>query len=100
MVARHTAGNAGLDGILSHHTQRQLSRACGLLEYAITDHEYPLVVWAAGGVVQEHVQNSAAKLQAGGYAVLRGMYAPVTQMRAAVEACLGVVVDNRATGGI
>ena len=58
------------------------------------------MVWAAGGVVQEHVQNSAAKLQAGGYAVLRGMYAPVTQMRAAVEACLGVVVDNRATGGI
>ena len=40
-------------------------------------------------------QISAAKLQAGSYAVWMGMYAPVTQMRAAVEAA-GVVVDNRA----
>ena len=52
-------------------------------------------VWAAGEVVQEQVQISAAKLQPGSYAVWMGMYAPVTQMRAAVEAA-GVVVDNRA----
>ena len=52
-------------------------------------------VWAAGEVVQEQVQISAAKLQPGRYAVWMGMYAPVTQMRAAVEAA-GVVVDNRA----
>ena len=66
------------------------------LDHAITDHEYPPTVWAAGEVVQVHVQISAAKLQPGSYAVLMGMYAPVTQMRAAVEAGPGVVVDNRA----
>ena len=68
----------------------------GQLDHAITDHEYPPTVWAAGEVVQEQVQISAAKLQAGSYAVWMGMYAPVTQMRAAVEAGPGVVVDNRA----
>ena len=68
----------------------------GQLDHAITDHEYPPTVWAAGEVVQVHVQISAAKLQPGSYAVLMGMYAPVTQMRAAVEAGPGVVVDNRA----
>ena len=46
--------------------------------------------------VQEQVQISAAKLQAGGCAVWMGMYAPVTQMRAGVKAGHGVVVDNRA----
>ena len=51
-------------------------------------------VWAVGEVLQEQVQISAAKLQAGSYAVWMGMYAPVTQMRAALEAA-GVVVDNR-----
>ena len=67
----------------------------GQLDHAITDHEYPPTVWAAGEVVQEQVQISAAKLQPGSYAVWMGMYAPVTQTRAAVEAA-GVVVDNRA----
>ena len=67
----------------------------GQLDHAITDHEYPPTVWAAGEAVQEQAQMSAAKLQAGSYAVWMGMYAPVTQMRAAVEAA-GVVVDNRA----
>jgi len=43
-------------------------------------------VWAVGEVVQETVQISAAKLQPGSYAVWMGMYARVTQMRAAVEA--------------
>jgi len=38
---------------------------------------------------------SAAKLQAGSNAVCMGMYVPVTQMRARVEAGPGVVVDNR-----
>ena len=52
-------------------------------------------MWADGGVVQEQVQISAAKLQPRIYAVWMGMYAPVTQTRAAVEAA-GVVVDNRA----
>ncbi len=37
----------------------------GQLDHAITDHEYPLTVWAAGEVVQEQVQISAAKLQPG-----------------------------------
>jgi len=43
-------------------------------------------VWSSGEVVVDTVQISAAKPQAGSYAVLMGMYAPVTQMRAAVEA--------------
>ena len=68
----------------------------GQLDHAITDHEYPPTVWAAGEVVQEQVQISAAKLQPGSYAVWMGMYAPVTQMRAAIKAGPGVVVDNRA----
>ena len=38
---------------------------------------------------------SDAEQQPGSNAVWMGMYAPVTQMRAAVEAA-GVVVDNRA----
>ena len=52
-------------------------------------------MWAAGEVVQEQVQIRVAKLQPGSYAVWMSMYAPVTQMRAAVEAS-GVVVNNRA----
>ena len=43
-------------------------------------------MWAVGEVVQEHVQICGAKLQPGSYAVWMGMYAPVTQMRAVVEA--------------
>lgn len=52
-------------------------------------------MWAARELAQEHVQVSAAKLQLGSYAVLIGMYSPATQMRAAVEDGLCVVVDNR-----
>ncbi len=36
--------------------------------------------------MQEQVQISGAKLQAGSYAVWMGMYASLTQMRAVVEA--------------
>ena len=68
----------------------------GQLDHAIMDHEYPAPVWSAGEAVQEQVQISAAKLQPGSYAVWMGMYAPVTQMRAAIKAGPGVVVDNRA----
>ena len=63
---------------------------------AITEHVYGPTVWAAGEAVQEQAQMSAAKLQAGSYAVWMGMYAPVTQLRAAIKAGPGVVVDNRA----
>ncbi len=66
-----------------------------LLTPPITDHEYPPTVWTAGEAVQEQVQISDAKLQAGSNAVCMGMYVPVTQMRAGVEAGPGVVVDNR-----
>ena len=66
------------------------------LDHAITDREYPAPVWSAGEAVQEQVQITAAKLQAGSYAVWMGMYAPVTQMRAVVEAGPSVVVENRA----
>ncbi len=52
----------------------------------ITAHEYPPTRWAVGEVVQETAQISAAKLQPDSYAVWMGMYAPVTKMRAAVEA--------------
>ena len=41
-------------------------------------------------------QISAAKLQAGGYAMWMGMRAPVTKRRAAVEVWHGVVVENGA----
>ncbi len=68
----------------------------GQLDHAITDHEYPPTVWAAGEAVQEQVQISAAKLQAGSNAVWMGTYAPVIGMRAIGEAGPGVVVDNRA----
>ena len=67
---------------------------------AIPELEFDQTVWAAGDVVQEHVQISAAKLQPGSYAVWMGMCAPVTQMRAVVEAGPGVVVENRATVGV
>ena len=63
---------------------------------AIPELEFDQTVWAAGDVVQEQVQITAAKLQAGSYAVWMGMYALVTQMRAVVEAGPGVVVENRA----
>ena len=66
-----------------------------LLTPPITDHEYPLTVWTAGEAVQEQVQRSTAKLQPGISAVYMGMYASVIQMRAAVEAGPGVVVENR-----
>ena len=53
-------------------------------------------MWAVGEVVQEHVHICGAKLQPGSYAVWMGMYAPVTQMRAAVEAGPVIAVDYRA----
>ena len=68
----------------------------GQLDHAITNHEYPPTVWAAGEVVQEHVQTSAAKPQAGSNAVWMGMYSPVTQMRAAVESGPVMAFDYRA----
>ena len=58
------------------------------------------MVWSAGEAVQEHVQISAAKLQAGSYAVWMGMYALVIEMRAIGEAGPGVVVEHRATVGV
>ncbi len=67
----------------------------GQLDHAITDREYPPPVWSAGEVGQETVHISAAKLQPGCNAVWMGMYALVTQMRAAVKAGTGVVVENR-----
>ena len=66
----------------------------------ITEHAYPLMVRAAGEVVQEQVQISGAKLQLGSNAVCMGMYAPVIEMRAIGEAGHGVVVDNCATVGV
>ena len=62
---------------------------------AITDREYPPMVWTAGEAVQEQAQMSAAKLQPGCNAVWMGMYALVTQMRAGVKVWHGVVVYNR-----
>ena len=46
--------------------------------------------------MQEQVQMSAAKLQVVSNAVCMGMYAPVIEMRAVVEAGPSVVVENRA----
>ena len=96
MVVRCRACYGGLDGILPHHTSANYAELVGQLDHAITDREYPPMVWSHGEVVVDTVQICAAKLQAGSYAVWMGMYAPLTQMRAAVEAGLGVVVENRA----
>ena len=59
---------------------------CGRCPIVLSWECIPPTVWAAGEVVQEQVQISAAKLQAGSSAVWMGMDAPVNQMRAAVEA--------------
>ena len=45
-------------------------------------------------MVQEQVQIRAAKPQAGSYAVYIGMYAPATQMHAAVEARYDQLLHN------
>ena len=66
----------------------------GQLDHAITDREYPPMVWSHGEVVVDTVQIGAAKLQAGSYAVWMGMYAPVIEMRGGVKVWHGVVVDN------
>ena len=63
---------------------------------AITEHVYGPTVWTAGEAVQEQAQMSAAKLQPGCNAVWVGMYALVTQMRAAVKVVSSTVGDNRA----
>ena len=41
----------------------------GQLDHSNTEHAYALTVWAVGEVVQETVQLSSARLQAGSYAV-------------------------------
>ena len=86
MVVRCRACYGGLDGILPHHTSANYAELVGQLDQSITDREYPPMVWSHGEVVVDTVQICAAKLQAGSYAVWMGMYAPLTQMRAVVEA--------------
>ena len=54
------------------------------------------LVWAAGEIGQEHVQFSAAQLEAGTYSAWMGRCALVMQMCASVEAGPGALVDNRA----
>lgn len=66
----------------------------GQMDQAITAHAYPPTVWSADEVVEDQVQISVANLLAGRYAVWMGMYAPVTQMRAAVGAGSGAAVDG------
>ena len=41
----------------------------GHLDHSNAEHAYALTVWAVGEVVQETVQLSSARLQAGSYAV-------------------------------
>ena len=45
----------------------------GQLDHSNAEHAYALTVWAVGEVVQETVQLSSARLQAGSYAVCMGM---------------------------
>ncbi len=68
----------------------------GQLDQTITPHAYPLTVWSADEVVEDQVQISAANLQAGRYAVWMGLYSPATQVRVAVEASAGEVIEERA----
>ena len=66
------------------------------MDQAITAHAYPPSVWSPGEVVVDYVQISAANMAAGSYAVWMGMYSPLTQVRATVEAETGVVSEDRA----
>ena len=66
----------------------------GQMDQAITAHAYPPTVWSAGEVVEDHVQISAANLQAGRYAVWMGLYSPATLERVAVEAGVGEVIED------
>ena len=68
----------------------------GRLDHAITDHEYLPTVWVAVASVQEQVQIGASNFQAetthcGGECTRRW-----PRLRAAAEAGLGVMVENRA----
>ena len=67
----------------------------GQMDQAITGHAHPPPVWSPGEVV-DHVQISAANLAAGSYAVWMGMYSPLTQVRATVEAETVVVSEDHA----
>ncbi|GBL37868.1 hypothetical protein EMGBD1_15550 [Anaerolineaceae bacterium] len=73
-----------------------MPKLLGQMDQAITGHAYPPTVWSAGEVVVDSVQLSAANLQAGRYAVWMGLYSPLTQIRVAVEAGVGVVSEGRA----
>ena len=61
------------------------AKLVGQLDHAITDHEYPPTVWSHGGG-GGHRADKRCKTASGQIPVYMGMYAPVTQMRAAVEA--------------
>ena len=53
-------------------------------------------MWSPGEVAVDRLQISTANLHAGSYAVRMGMYSPLTQVRATVEAEMGVVSEDRA----
>ncbi len=95
VVAGRAAGSGGLDGFL-HLTPLSNDRELrGQIDQAITAHAYPPTVWSAGEVVEDHVQKIVANLHAGRYAVWMGLYSPATQVRVAVEAGAGEVIEGR-----
>ena len=66
------------------------------MDQAIPAHAYPPTVWSAGAVVEDQVQIIIANLHAGRYGVWIGLYSPATQVRVAVEAGAGEVIEERA----
>ncbi len=66
------------------------------MDQAITAHAYPPTVWSAGEVVEDQVQICAANVEAGRYAVRKGLYSRARQVRVADEAGAGVVFEDRA----
>ncbi len=66
------------------------------MDQAISAHAYPLTVWSAVEVVEDHVQIIVANLQAGRYAVWMGLYSSAMQERVFVAAGAGEVAEDRA----
>lgn len=62
----------------------------------LADHEYPLLVWAAGEVVREAWQICAAILKVVRYALCMGTYGRLTHMCGGADAVSQLVSGHRA----
>ena len=82
--------------VLFHRTLINNDRELlGQMDRAITAHVCPPTVWSAGEAEQDQVQIGAANLQAGRYAVWKGLYSPAKEVRVAVKGGAGEVSEDR-----